>query len=492
MDNEELACSKAKEYFSLCKNLLQSGKSTILAADVSHLEKMIQIELPFALKKNAPPHFPELYFDFIYEYEKFREFVLYEHLIGKNVVALGGGFSSGKSSFLNSLLGKPLLPAEIDPSTSVPTYIVNDQTEFVYAVNLFDAKVALQTTEIKTIAHGFGEVTDEEGAVVSEEITLGHILKSMFLATPLQTFDHIAFLDTPGYSKSDTASYSAKTDEKIARAQLNSSNYILWFIQADAGTITEEDVQFIQTLRKETPKLFIVNKADKCTPENLEKIKEKIKDVLDIKGISYVDVLSYSRRKPQEYDSAQIREYLAQWNQAVYESTFAYNFKVLFVKCKEYYEEIIDEESRRLNRLQKALTLSDDTTVTECLQSLVNEIKRSIEELKAALGKLKDLQDDFFTDIKHVGDLVGISMPEPSEIDLIQNKIKDPLKVLEEYKKKKGLKASGDLSVVLQDAFLGIKPVLNRTAGHSGYQEEVQELITKNLAIDKEKIKFGK
>lgn len=444
MGNEELefAYNKMKTHFSLCRNLLQSNDCSQLVANARRLEKMIRIELPLTLKKNAPPNFPELYFDFIYEYEKFRQFILYEHLIGKNVVALGGGFSSGKSSFLNSLLGKPLLPAEIDPSTSVPTYIVNEQDEFVYAVNLFDAKVVLQTPEIKTIAHGFGEVTDEEGAVVSEEITLGHILKSMFLATPLQTLEHIAFLDTPGYSKSDTASYSAKTDEKIARAQLNSSNFILWFIQADAGTITEEDVQFIQTLRKETPKLFIVNKADKCTPENLEKIKEKIKEVLAIKGISFVDVLSYSRRKPQEFDSAQIRDYLERWNQVVYESTFAYNFKVLFVKCKEYYEGIVGEESHRLNRLKTALTLSNEENIMECLHPLLFDINRNLNDVKEAVDKLKVLQEEFFTEIKHIANLVGIDMPEPSEVDLIKCKHQNVLSVMKCVMKDKKLNQS--------------------------------------------------
>lgn len=112
---------------------------------------------------------------------------------------------------------------------------------------------------------------------MTDAVTLGHVLENIFFSTPLHKYDNIAFLDTPGYSKPDSEKYSAKTDEQIARGQLNSSNYILWFVQADAGTITEEDIKFIKTLREDIPKLIIVNKADKKNLKDLQSIMEKSK-----------------------------------------------------------------------------------------------------------------------------------------------------------------------------------------------------------------------
>ena len=64
---------------------------------------------------------------------------------------------------------------------------------------------------------------------------------------------------------------------------MNSSNYILWFVQADAGTITEEDIKFIKTLRQDIPMLIVVNKADKKNLSDLKDIITKIKSTLDIK-----------------------------------------------------------------------------------------------------------------------------------------------------------------------------------------------------------------
>ena len=406
--------------------------------------EMIQKKIPDTLKENAPEDFYELYINFKSEYEKFRDFILYDKLIGKNIIALGGGFSSGKSSFLNALMGKRVLPADIDPSTSVPTYIVSGEKHEVLGINVFDAKVQMQPKDIRKIAHGFGELEDEEEEKVADAVTLGHVLENIFFSTPLHKYDRIAFLDTPGYSKPDSEKYSAKTDEQIARGQLNASNYILWFVQADAGTITEEDIKFIKTLREDTPKLVIVNKADKKNLKDLKEIISKIKASLDIKGVRYVDVFAFTSRINQvedeelcsfiEADTEKIKKQIESWNRQVYESNFARNFKILFVRCREFYEDEIDEESRKLVRLNTSITklsVEDvDSEILEPLQSMVRDAQKTVNELKDIREKLKELQDEFFTEIKFISDVVGIAMPEPSEIDLLQDNVQNPMELI--------------------------------------------------------------
>ena len=199
--DEEIYEKLAGNFELLCNIIRQKSDGQQLKADLSRIEEMIQKKIPDTLKKNAPEDFYELYTDFKSEYEKFRDFILYDKLIGKNIVALGGGFSSGKSSFLNALMGKRVLPADIDPSTSVPTYIVSGDKHEVLGINVFDAKVQMQPKDIRKIAHGFGELEDEEGGKAADAVTLGHVLENIFFSTPLHRYDRIAFLDTPGYSK---------------------------------------------------------------------------------------------------------------------------------------------------------------------------------------------------------------------------------------------------------------------------------------------------
>lgn len=469
----------------------QNTDASLLKVDLSKLEEIINKKIPDTLKKNAPEDFYELYMDFKSEYERFRDFILYDRLISKNIVALGGGFSSGKSSFLNALMGKSVLPADIDPSTSVPTYIVWGEKHEVMGINVFDTKVKMQPRDIKKIAHGFGEIEDDDDEKVTNAITLGHILDNIFFSTPLHKYKSIAFLDTPGYSKPDSEKYSVKTDEQIARGQLNSSNYILWFVQADAGTITEEDIKFIKTLRDDIPKLIIVNKADKKNLADLKDIIARIKTSLDIKGIRYVDVFAYTSRLDQvednglktfiEGDARNIKKQIEKWNSQVYESNFARNFKLIFVRCKEFYEDEIDEESRKLTRLNTSITKLSaeaiDSEILEPLQLMVKEAQRNVKELKDISRKLKELQNEFFTEIKFISDIVGIAMPEPSEIDLLQDKIQNPLQLIEEYKKKKGIQTDNSVVEMLQNMFEGIEPVINKSPGGSDYKNELLDVI---------------
>lgn len=500
--DEEVYEKLLNNFELLCTIIKQNTSGNQMKADLSKMEKIINDKIPETLKKNAPEDFYELYTDFKSEYEKFRDFILYDKLIGKNIVALGGGFSSGKSSFLNALMGKRVLPADIDPSTSVPTYIVKGEKHEVMGINVFDTKVQMHPKDIRKIAHGFGEVEDEDDEKVTDSVTLGHVLENIFFSTTFHKYDNIAFLDTPGYSKPDSEKYSAKTDEQISRGQLNSSNYILWFVQADAGTITEEDIKFIKTLREDIPMLIVLNKADKKNISDLKDIISKIKATLNIKGVCYIDVLAFTSRLEQiadddlkefiEDNTNKIKAQIETWNKQKYESNFARNFKKLFVRCKDFYEDEIDEESRKLTRLNTSITklgVSDiEVEVLEPLQLMVKDAQKNVNELKEISKKLKQLQDEFFTEIKFISDIVGIDMPEPSEIDLLQDKVQNPLQLIEEYKKEKGIKTNESVVDMLQNMFAGIEPKINQTAGGSEYREDLINIIKDACNVRQEDI----
>ena len=484
-------------YFNLlCEIIRQPGCFRELQVDLTGIEDIINKKIPETLGKNAPEDFYSLYTDFKSEYDKFRNFILYDKLIGKNIIALGGGFSSGKSSFLNVLLGDlGILPEDTKPSTSVPTYIVSGEQHELMGNNIFDTTVHFQLSNIKDIAYGFGRIKNEDEEKVTDEVALGHILQNIFFSTPLNKYKNIAFLDTPGYSKPDSEQYSIKTDAQIARGQLNSSNYILWFVQADSGTITEEDIKFIRSLREDIPKLIIVNKADKKNLSDLQKIIAKIRSNLDLKGIQYEGVYAFSCRKEQIgderlrsficKDEENILKQIEAWNNEIYESNFARNFKILFMRCKDYYDQEIDNERRRMTRLNTSITRlmaeDIDMDILEPLQRLVKEARRTVDELKAVSQKLRELQNEFFTEIKRISDIVGIAMPEPSEIDLLQDKVLDPLNLLEEYKTEKGIVSDKSVLETMQEIIEELNPVINRRAGGSEYREEVLDVIKRTI-----------
>jgi GTP-binding protein EngB required for normal cell division len=469
-----------------------SGRGDLL----SGLDKIINTDIPAMFNQGVPPEYFEMFTELRSLFGQFENFILYDRLIGKDVVALGGGFSSGKSSFMNAIDGENALPEDISPSTAVPTFIVNGEKHEAFGVNIFNAKMPIGLRDIRSVSHGFGEIKDEDEKVVSPPVTLGHVLKSLFLATPKQKFKNMAFVDTPGFSKPDSDTYSARTDENISRAQLNSSTYIMIFAQADAGTLKDEDINFIKSLRPEIPKLFVISKADNKTDSDIERIKSHIKSQLTMNGIANEGVMAFSTKRPDEYDSAAIRKVLEDWNDVAETPLFARNFKLVFIKCRNYYEKTIDDERRALERLNRSLTLisSDDSEAVEPLYALQKEARAKVERLKAGYDKLLELKNALFTELKRVCDIIGIDMPEPSEVDLREDDVPDALEVLRSYKKNKGVKPRSGVAAAIREAFADIVSggAFARAIGGKAKREEIARMIRENIMLDAADMRINK
>lgn len=84
MAYDEEVYEKLVGNFELLRNIIrQNTDGETLKVDLSKIEEIINKKIPDTLKKKAPEDFYELYTDFKSEYEKFRDFILYDKLIGK-------------------------------------------------------------------------------------------------------------------------------------------------------------------------------------------------------------------------------------------------------------------------------------------------------------------------------------------------------------------------------------------------------------------------
>ena len=460
---------------------------------LGYVENIIKRELPTLLKEVAPPNVYELTADFNAEYEKFKDFILYESLIGKNVVGLGGGFSSGKSSFLNTLMGGgEILPENINPSTSVPAYLVHGSQNVVKAINIFDACIQLDLYAINEIAHGFGAV-EEEGTQITDAVQLGHVLKNLFLETGLQPYENLVFLDTPGYSKPDSEHYSAKTDEDIARQQLNTVDLILWFLPVnESGSFTDSDINFIRSLDQEIPITVICSKANRRTGQQRKEIKAKIREQILMEHLNVNGVFFFDTETPDGLDSQKIRDLFQEWNQMRYqEEVFARHFKRLFWECREYYRKKKEEASAEIRNLNNALMLKENEEVAVYIERVRANSEKERKLMEKAEAEMVRLQTTFFKEIKVVADEVGIYMPEPKDIDVLEDRITDSLAVLQDYNKAHQNVVLPDMKERILDAFRGIQPVFECEPGGSQYKNVLLDMMAEMQFPTGEDIQFG-
>lgn len=396
---------------TVCESDAQD-KNMHLEKQLQALESIIECELPALALKGSPDNFTELQRALRLEMVRFREFCEYPELPGKVVVGLGGSFSSGKSSLINALIkDRKCLVTEVDPTTSLPTYLIHstaEETE-VRAINLFNRVVPLTHEQFRTLTH---EEKIRYGSKVSA------LLKSVVVGHPGLPWQNLALLDTPGYSKADEAG-SERTDAGLARTQLNSAQFIVWLVPADKGTITEEDIAFLASLDRDIPKLVVISRADKHPPEDIARIVELVRETLQKRGISALDVLPFTSRGKGIYPLEPILAWFEQWDRATRELGFAGQFKRQFMAYQRFIDEKHQQEQRMLGKFNRILTLSDDADVQDDVLSLQRKSKNELSNVESLKQDLMALQVSFFTKLKQIGDVVGIPLPEPDAMSLL-------------------------------------------------------------------------
>ncbi len=117
-------------------------------------------------------------------------------LFQKSMVAVGGGFSAGKSTFLNHLLGLNLkLSANSTPTTAIPTYCLKGEREVLMGCSQNGGVVDGGVVELPDFSF-------DHKTLNAFDFDLKNIMPFMILSAPLP-FKHLCFIDTPGYNPSN-------------------------------------------------------------------------------------------------------------------------------------------------------------------------------------------------------------------------------------------------------------------------------------------------
>ena len=289
-------------------------------------------------------------------------------------VAIVGQFSSGKSTFLNALLSKDVLPTGITPVTSKVNYIN------------YGKKYRLKVT-YHNGAHEYHSL-DLISNFTDQRYTIEDI-KYITLYAPMEILKDISFVDTPGLnSQSDN-------DTQVTKKILRDVDGIIWLTLLDnAGKESESEIlnEYLENFKDKS--LCVLNQKDKFTPHQVEQTVSYIKksfssffeDVIPISAKQALD--SRVNQKDLLIDSA-----LATLQKAFKESTNTHKDAKDLEFFKDEFELFRDE----INSIEKLNSSSDEkmmkeSNISEVLHFIQTTIRPQAKEAKAYAIK-KDLSD---------------------------------------------------------------------------------------------------
>lgn len=375
---------------------------------VSRLDDLIHRELLELARLGSPNDFADIYLGFARELARFREFCADPRLAGKTVVAFGGPFSAGKSSLINALTGKKLLVVEVDPTTALPAYVLAGESDAVHALNLHRLRVPLTDDELASLTH---DEPHRYGSQVSRALGAAFITRQDF------PWENLAFVDTPGYTGRATA--GDRTDADLAATQLSGAHAIVWVTSIKQGDLTEEDLAFLARLDPAIPRLIVASHADELTESDRNAVIERMRETLAARNLPILGVLAVSARPRHAGLLAPLRAQLAAWNQTPRRQRFAHRFKMLFTRYQRGLEREAAAARWQLHRINRIATLADGELASDAgeLKTMIDE---RMETLKKVEARLRELRGRFFGELKRVGDIVGIPLPEPHEVELLE------------------------------------------------------------------------
>ncbi|MGN8421849.1 acyl carrier protein [Helicobacter pylori] len=272
----------------------------------------------------------------------------YPSLFQKTIVAVGGGFSAGKSTFLNNLLGLKLkLPEDIDPTTAIPTYCLKGKKEVLMGFSQNGGMVELPHLAFN---HQFLE---------SLGFNLKEIMPFMLLSAPSVPFEFLCFIDTPGFNPANQG-YTGG-DKQASKESLKHAKHILWLVSCERGGIESDDLEFLQELYEEGKQVFIVlSRADRRTKSQLEEVAIKIRETLKDNGIEFLGIGAYSATRYQEYKEFSekskvfnsLEEFLMKLNQRSEKQNEILGY---LYEVHSMYERAIKQDASRFKRYQSEL-----------------------------------------------------------------------------------------------------------------------------------------
>ncbi len=275
---------------------------------------------------------------------------------GNSKVEVGviGSFSSGKSTFINSLFGKPICPMAVKPTTS-------SITKFHYG---YKEKITINGQEITKDEY----YSYSQHAQANMENTKTHYIE---YAYPFEKLNSIILYDTPGFNNNLNFN-----DTKVTMKTLESVDVIFFIVDISKGAIDMSSIEKLDRL-KDKRMYCILNKSDLKSSQAIGRIKDEI-----ISKKIFLEVVEYSASKVLEFGDI---NYIADY--------FKYIEKELIPKKNDFNSTIrgslIRKKSRVKAKLEYKLYIDNNEFTIDDFYVKAKEQKTRVEKMLNRLSESK-------------------------------------------------------------------------------------------------------
>lgn len=195
-------------------------------------------------------------------------------------ILFSGGFSTGKSAAINTLLDRSLLKEALTPETAIASELIYDEDEYVEAVSQ-SGRVRMSINEAESIDTSL------------YEYLIWHIN-----CDNLKKINKYTIVDMPGFN-----SGIENHNKAILRYAGNGNAYIL-VIDCEGGEIQESLALFMEEIRNYNNNIAIaVSKTDKKSPELVDEVAANIANSAeDIFGepVNVIKISKYDKETPDK------------------------------------------------------------------------------------------------------------------------------------------------------------------------------------------------
>ncbi|QCD44590.1 dynamin family protein [Campylobacter mucosalis] len=189
-------------------------------------------------------------------------------------VAIIGQFSSGKSTFLNALLSRDILPTGVTPVTAKLTHIK-------YAPN-YSLRVDYQNgRELSLDISEIGKFVDQR--IFTDDI------KEICIYAPLPILKRINFIDTPGLNSLSNA------DTQVTKGVIDDVCAVIWLSLIDNAARASELSDITEFLKdKQKSAICVLNQKDKLNEQELQNVLSHAKTTF---GDQFLDIIAISAKQ---------------------------------------------------------------------------------------------------------------------------------------------------------------------------------------------------